>query len=78
MAGIGDVARDEVGARVLRHAFALESVEERDPLDLAWARAVERHLALAQQGCRQLLADEAGAAGDQNPHRRCLPLARGR
>ena len=38
--GIGDVAGDEVGARVLWHALALERAQERDPLDLAWARTV--------------------------------------
>ena len=66
----GDVAGQQLQARVRGQALGRGDVEQGDALDPA-----AEQLAALQQPCRQLLADETAAARDQHAHGRDLPVA---
>jgi hypothetical protein len=65
---IGDVAGHRMDAVVIGHAFRLHHVEQRQSVDrLPAGRRLER--APCEQRSCELLADEAGTAGDHDVHR---------
>ena len=65
---IGDVAGERGDARILGHAFRARHVEQRQLVDRLPARCRLESAAREQRG-GELLADEAGRAGDHDVHR---------
>jgi hypothetical protein len=74
LALVGDVAGDGGDSGIVRQAFGMDHVEQDQGLDRLLAGS-GRELAALQQGLGQLLADEAGAAGDHDTHAASTRLA---
>ncbi|MOA31277.1 hypothetical protein D3C78_1524260 [compost metagenome] len=66
--GVGDVAHPRMHARVSGEGIGLDDGQQVDACDGLRAVGVQRQRALLQQFASQPLAQESGAAGNQDFH----------